>query len=168
MSLWTCLFWTFPINGITPCVSFCVRLLSHGRECQSFTPFRAWLSDVPVCGGTHLSHDGHSGWVHLLSAVHLVPVNIWVRYLCGLVFIFLEWNSYDGIAGHTVTLFLPFGGTATVIHSSCTISPPTSCGQGFQPPHTLAHTCNCRGDIGRPRGPEGTAVWTVVILVGGW
>ena len=28
LSLWICLFWTFPINGITHCVSFCVWLLS--------------------------------------------------------------------------------------------------------------------------------------------
>ena len=28
LSLWICLFWMFPFNGITPCVSFCVWLLS--------------------------------------------------------------------------------------------------------------------------------------------
>ncbi|XP_049567321.1 uncharacterized protein LOC125964775 [Orcinus orca] len=28
LCLWICLFWTFPINGITHCVSFCVWLLS--------------------------------------------------------------------------------------------------------------------------------------------
>ena len=28
LCLWICLFWMFPISGITPCVSFCVWLLS--------------------------------------------------------------------------------------------------------------------------------------------
>lgn len=48
LSPWICPFWTFPINGITYCVAFCVYLISltimssrfiHTVICQCFIPF---------------------------------------------------------------------------------------------------------------------------------
>lgn len=75
--LWTRLFWTFPISGITHCVA-CVAGFSHEHrvfrvhprcgECQRLPPFHGRVTPSVRTGHTacvHLAADGHLRCSHL-------------------------------------------------------------------------------------------------------